>query len=153
MWWCQQYSKWHHTMTLCHGNISKCEQLLMWHVSRHTHAKKRPISLKIPRMSHIYVAYGLHFSYFSFRCVQWCAAIRSHVMLMQDHNVSSVVMSCSHIVTLQHDIIYDVIWHVLRAYNRPGTASWGDSWFTSQWVRRYTCMHRLTHWCAHVERA
>ena len=49
---------------------------------------------------------------------------------------------------LRHDIIYDVIWHMLRAYNRPGTASWGDSWFNSRWVRRYTCMHRLMHWCS-----
>ena len=31
-----------------------------------------------------------------------------------------IVMSCSHVVTLRHDVIYDVIWHVHQAYNRPG---------------------------------
>ena len=58
-----------------------------------------------------------------------------------------IVVSCSHILTLWCDVIYDVIRHMLQAYNRPGAASWGDSWFNSWWVRRYTCMHRLMCWC------
>ena len=44
-------------------------------------------------------------------------------MLMWGHNVmmGSYVMFM-HVITLRHDVIYDIIQHVLRAYNRPGTA-------------------------------
>ena len=38
-----------------------------------------------------------------------------------------VVMSCSHVMTLCHNIINDVIWHVRWAYKRPNAASLGVS--------------------------
>ena len=62
---------------------------------------------------------------FLFRCIQWRTTIRSRIMLTWGHDVTLVVMSCSHTITLWHDIIYDVIWHMLQANNRPGAMSRG----------------------------
>ena len=40
------------------------------------------------------------------------------------------------------------------AYKGPCATSLGfNPWFISRWVRRYTCTHRLMHWCAHIARA
>ena len=99
----------------------------------------------------VYVTCGMHFSYFSVKRTLW------HVVSGSvDTGLRSYVRSLHHVLMSWHYAMMSFVMShgtCARAIKEPGTTSWGDSWSNSRWVRRYTCMHGLTHWHACIERA